>query len=131
MAFVLMVKGNNASADSETPRLPEAFDAHEVVVAGSIDEAVAASSQRAPDLILLSAALLAEHSDVTMAGLMGRGHDGRAASRSRRGHVAQSSSGQWLYWFGSTSTTQDRSSAACRFLELARQCVGPSGSPRP
>jgi hypothetical protein len=126
VAIVLMVNGNSMAADAAPQRLPDAFDAHEVIVAESIDDAVVASSQRAPDLILLPSTLLPRDGKARMAGLLGRVPDDRSAPRARRGrNAAATVNGQWIYWFGSTGATRDRSSAARRFLELARQCLGP------
>jgi hypothetical protein len=124
VAIVLMVKGNNPAADLAPPELPDAFDAHEVIVADSIDEAVAASSRRAPDLILVPAALLANGGRAMLAGMMGRAHE--TSSRKRRGRRADPPSTQWLYWFATGDGTHGRASAACEFLERARQCLAPA-----
>src|SRR5262245_23838226 len=100
-----MVKGNNMSAEAAPQWLPDAFRGHELIVADSIDAAVAASSQRAPDLILLSSTLLANSGKAVMAGLMGRAVDDRSTDRSRRGRKPDArASAQWIYWFGSTAT---------------------------
>jgi hypothetical protein len=105
VAIVLMVKTNTAP-DAAPQLLPDAFEAHEVIVADSIDEAVAESSRRAPDLILLQ-------------GAPDRGSFVEAA-----GEVE--TRGQWIYWFGSKHASRDRASSARQFLELAREYFRPS-----
>ena len=100
MAIVLMVK-TNTDADAASQPLPDAFGAHEVIVADSIDDAVKASKRRAPDLILL------------------QGAPDRGPFADESGDVE--TRGQWIYWFGTKKAKRDRASSASAFLELARE----------
>ena len=107
VAMVLMVRVN---ADAMPHQLPKEFDAHEVVVADSIDEAVATSSRRAPDLILLPDTL-------------------SMRQKSLREWSADESVGgqpQWIYWLGARHAAGQRSSNACEFLELVREYLEPN-----
>jgi hypothetical protein len=111
VAMVLMVRVN---ADAPPQRLPKEFDAHEVVVADSIDEAVATSSRRAPDLILLPDTLSMRQKSLS----------DTSAEAVRQGHGDPSA--QWIYWFGARHAARQRSSNACEFLELVREYLEPN-----
>jgi len=108
VAMVLMVR---VSADAPPHRLPKEFDAHEIVVADSIDEAVATSSRRAPDLILLPDTLSMRQKSLSE----------WSGDESARGEQAQ-----WIYWFGARHAAGQRSSNACEFLELVREYLEPN-----
>jgi hypothetical protein len=113
VAMVLMVRVN---ADAPPQQLPREFDAHEVIVADSIDEAVAASSQRAPDLILLPDTLSMRQQSL----------DGVNVHRSAQSADDDAAKAQWIYWFGSRQQGLRRSLTACEFLELVRQYLEPA-----
>jgi len=109
VAMVLMVRVN---ADATPHRLPKEFDAHEVVVADSIDEAMATSNRRAPDLILLPDTLSKRQKSLQE--WSADEADGGAPTA------------QWIYWIGARHAAGQRSSNACEFLELVRDYLEPN-----